>query len=250
MTRWRRVVVAVFSLLLLLALRLQSGVFPVIKGIRTFAGYSPIENEDEVTSFHEDGTPLILFSKFAMKSDEELLNNTWMAPLKELSRRVNTDNQVTLVFSTSSYTESMLNWLIAAQVRCEPPITNVIVICYDRELFNILNPRNIPSVYIDSNSLLDTKKFLKKFKTYVRMLRLVTVRFMNSWGYDVVQIDTDAIVLKNPQELFAQHQESDIVSAAGLFPGKELRRWGVAVCTGFILFRSTPRTGNVAIMAS
>ena len=40
---------------------------------------------------------------------------------------------------------------------------------------------------------------------------------VTSWGYDVVQYDADALILRNPSELFERHPDSDILaSLAGL----------------------------------
>ena len=170
----------------------------------------------------------------------DLQQNFWAAPLRELVKTVSTDNQVALLFSTYSYLNSTLNWLIAAKVRCKPPVTNVIVVCYDMETYKILMKREISSVYINPNTLLPGRK--AKFTFTTRLIVLMTV---TSWGYDVIQFDADAIVVKNPQELFERHPSSDIVaSRARSWPPTVSEKWGFVACMGVVLFRSTPKIGK------
>lgn len=193
----------------------------------------------------ESGGPLISFNTFAMKSQEELLSNPWVTELRDLVRRYNKGNEVAVVLATFNYVESILNWLISACVRCIPPIDNVIILCLDQKIFDLLSGRNIPSVYIDPNSMMNITLFVSKHFKYYIALRLATVRILNSWGYDVVQYDSDAIILKNPQELFRQHRDSDIVSAAGMHPRNLSETWGFTTNGGTILYRSSPRTGKI-----
>ena len=170
----------------------------------------------------------------------DLQQNFWAAPLRELVKTVSTDNQVALLFSTCSYLNSTLNWLIAAKVRCKPPVTNVIVVCYDMETYKILMKREISSVFINPNTLLSGRK--AKFTFSTRLIVLMTV---TSWGYDVIQFDADAIVVKNPQELFERHPKSDIVaSRARSWPPTVSEKWGFVACMGVVLFRSTLKIGK------
>ena len=185
---------------------------------------------------------LITFNTFATRTDEQLLSSAWVGPLRQLLREVNLNNQVMLMFTSQVYTENSLNWLVSARVRTEPPVTNAIVMCYDQEVFDLIHTRGISSILIEPKSLVDVKTI--KFRNYLRVLRLIVLRLVNHWGYDVVQIDADAIVLKNPQELLQQHPHSDIVSSAGTYPHEQLEAWKLTLCTGFILIRSTPKTGT------
>jgi hypothetical protein len=178
-----------------------------------------------------------------LSSEHALMRNSWAVPLKELVSRISTRKQVSLLFTTFSYLNSTLNWLIAAAVRCQPPVTNTIVVCYDQASFNVLNERDIPSVYIDPNTLIEGDP-ITHWKQFLSGRRLFLLRLVNHWGYDVVQYDADAIIIKNPQELFDQHPHSDIVISAGQPRNLPDWGWGFFVCMGVALFRSSPRTGE------
>ena len=166
--------------------------------------------------------------------------NSWATPMRDLVKTVSSDNQVALLFSTYSYLNSTLNWLIAAKVRCKPPVTNVIVVCYDMKAYKILMKREIPSIYINPNTLIHGRK-----EKFIFTMRLVVLMTVTSWGYDVIQYDADAIIIKNPRELFERHPNSDIVaSRARSWPPSVSKKWGFVACMGVVLFRSTPKIGK------
>lgn len=186
---------------------------------------------------------LQFFLPEVVKSTEAILDNAWVTQLQELLRKVHSRKQVSIVFSNSDYLETLLNWLIVAKVRLSQPITNVLVICLDKDVFSIISQRNIPSVYINPSSVVNITRLTSQHAIW--MVRFVVFRLINYWGYDLVSYDSDAIIMKNPQELFKQHRSSDIVGSAGKFPYSVGKKWeGFTVCVGVVMFRSTPRTGK------
>ncbi len=190
--------------------------------------------------------PLHFFNKEVVRSPQEILGSQWMKRLRYLLRTVNSAGQISITFANFGYIESLLNWLIVAQVKVKPPIMNVIVVCLDEDVFRILNERDIPSVLISPNSVTRNVSKLqeKNFSHTVWVMRFVIYRLINYFGYDVVSYDTDAIIMKNPQPMFDEHRNSDIVSSAGSFPFKLGRMWGFTACMGVVMFRSSPRTGK------
>ena len=162
-----------------------------------------------------------------------------MMDLKHILSLPKTGKQVSAIFGNYDYLESVLNWLIAAQVRLEPPLTDIIVFCLDARTHDVLSQRNIPSVYVDQSTVFQSSA------VYFWITRLVVFRLVNYFGHDVMAFDSDAIVLKNPRELLKKHELSDIVGSAGTYPQDLGRQWKFTVCMGVILFRSTPRTGEL-----
>ena len=71
------------------------------------------------------------------------------------------------------------------------------------------------------------------------------MRLVNYWGFDVANYDTDAIVLRNPEPLYyEQYRDSDFIGSYGHFPPDIKQEWGIAVCTGAVMIRSSICTGN------
>lgn len=179
--------------------------------------------------------------KKLVRNGDEILNSTWVSELQHMLRVPGVGKQVSVIFGDSIYLDGVLNWLIAAKVRLQPPLKNVIVCCLDRKVFSILDQRKIPSIHIDPNSVFNNHTKLKFQDVWI--IRLIVYRLINHFGHDVVSYDSDAIVLRNPQKLFEEHHYSDIVSSAGIRPRTLSSVWGFTACMGVILFRSTPQTG-------
>lgn len=181
----------------------------------------------------------LLFKNPLLKNDSEILSAQWVTDLKRILSPPKTGNHLSVVFGNYDYMESVLNWLIAARVRLKPPLTDIIIFCLDDRTHKVLSQRNIPSVYIDQSTIFKSSGF------YFWITRLTVFRLLNSFGHNVMAFDSDAIVLKNPQKLLKEHETSDIVGSAGTFPPTLGNVWRFTVCMGVILFRSTPRTGEL-----
>ena len=66
-------------------------------------------------------------------------------------------------------------------------------------------------------------------------------RLLNHWGYDVVNYDTDAILLRDMSPLL--HSGDDIVGTFGRFPTDLTKQWGITLCTALLVVRSSRTTG-------
>lgn len=188
--------------------------------------------------------PLHLPYSHVTRSVDEILASSWIARLHNLLRKTHQAMQVSVILSNVDYLENLLNWLIAAQVRVKPPVKNVIVICLDLETFSLLNERDIPSIYINPDAVIRPGAKMKSRLSHIWIIRCVLYRLINYFGFDVASYDSDAIILKNPQPLFEQHGDSDVIGSAGRYPFELGRQWGFTLCMGVVLFRNTPRTGT------
>ena len=175
-------------------------------------------------------------------STQKILNADWVHQLKDYLTSINPAHSLTITVATKSFIPNLLNWLIAAHRLTEPPIENVLVLAFDKAVFSLLSVRKIPCVYIPYNSVL---KKLKKGVSMVWMTRLAVIRLLNHWGFDVLQLDTDAVPLKNPHLVFDGYSDYDVVTARGVLPF-ELGRgpWGFTLCMGAALLRGTQKMGR------
>lgn len=185
------------------------------------------------------------FNNQQLRTTDEILRSRWVVRLKEMLNVLGTGrHQVSVVFGDYSYLENVLNWLIAATVKLQPPLDlkNVIVFCLDEEIFSAFNKRGIHCILLDPQTVV-LSSTAKPDATHIWITRMVVYRLINMFGFDVVGYDSDAILLRNPQDLLDRHQDSDIISSAGKFPRDLAKAWGFTVCMGVVFFRSTPRTG-------
>ena len=173
---------------------------------------------------------------------QKIMNANWVHQLKDYLHSIHPAHSLTITVATKSFIPNLLNWLIAAYRLAEPPMDNVLVLAFDKAVFSLLSARKIPCVYVPYSSVL---KKLKKGVSTVWMTRLAVIRLLNHWGYNVLQLDTDAVPLKNPHLLFDGYSDYDLVGARGVLPF-ELGHgpWGFTLCMGAALLRGTQRMGE------
>jgi hypothetical protein len=150
--------------------------------------------------------------------------------------------QVTVVFGDAKYVLSLLNWLVSALVTTTPPLKNIIIISLDEELHALLEKKDIRSVHVNPETV--TCGQIKRKVSQVWITRCVVYQLLNHWGYDVMAYDTDAIVLRNLQDVLDTFGESDIIGSAGSYPFNLGAKWGQTLCMGVVLFKSTRKTGR------
>ncbi len=178
----------------------------------------------------------------AYKPVTVVMKAVWVKPLLKFLSRCKS-KQVTLVIANTAYKEILLNWLISATIVSKPPMENVLVASLDLELHDTLNHRGLNTIWVPFSSMLKKERLKKNFE-FIMMIRLGLMRLISYFGYDCAMYDIDAIVLRNPQQLYTQYQ-SDIVSSRGTLPKELMKKWHVTMCIGAVFIRSNYRTGKL-----
>ena len=193
-------------------------------------------------------------SKTTIKSLEMIMQTPWAPKLQDIVANMTfqtnsgsvdfqqSRKQVTVVFGDAKYASSLLNWLVSALVVTRPPLKNIIVISLDKELQALLDKKDITSVHVNPDTV--TCGQIKRKVSQVWITRCVVYMLLNHWGYDVMTYDTDAIVLRNLQDVLNAFGESDIIGSAGGYPFNLGAKWGQTLCMGVVLFKSTRNTGR------
>lgn len=172
-----------------------------------------------------------------------VLGAQWVKHLKDYLLAIHPARSLTITVATEPFIPNLLNWLIASQLLVDPPIQHVLALGFDKDVHQLLASKNLPCIHVPMNSVV---KGNRKGVAAVWMTRFAVLRLLNHWGYDVLQLDSDAVPLKNPQFLFNAYPEYDIVSARGILPF-ELGKgpWGFTVCMGAALLRATQKMGEI-----
>lgn len=188
-------------------------------------------------------TPLRLPYAKVIRPLNEILDSEWVTELREYLNGIET-RHISLCLGDSRYMESVVNWLISALVVTQPPLENVLVVAIDTELYELLHHHTIDSVFIDPQTILQEGLDLPTNNSHVWITRMVLFRLLNYWGYTVATYDSDAIPVKNPQVLFAESNDSDLIGSEGVYPFDLHREWrSPTFCMGVALFRPSERTG-------
>lgn len=193
--------------------------------------------------------PFSLPQPAATMSVQELLGTVWMKELKQFLTRVPKSHKpIALITSDYTLRGVLLNWLIAAVTVVRPPVSNILVLSLDKSLYELLNIREIPCIHIAPTSFLKPTTILEKHVAFSQamIIRLTVMRFLNHWGFNVVNYDTDAVIMRNPYLIYQRYSEADIIGSYGLFPTWIRQIWGLTLCMGVIVIRSSPQTGELA----
>ena len=196
--------------------------------------------------------PFSLPVRFATLPLDRILHTEWLQALKEFLHTLKPDSgPATIVSSDYKYSEVLLNWLISALVQVDRPLSNVLVLSLDSSLHALLQGKGFACIHVPPEQLLQPAllqiiTLTNHIATHVYILRLTVMRLVNHWGYDIANYDTDAIILKNPEPLYyEQYRDSDFIGSYGHFPLDIKQEWGIAVCTGVVMIRSSIYTGNL-----
>ena len=184
----------------------------------------------------------------------ELQCAPWIKKLKDFIRDLQSPRDpVILVAIDDSHKPALINWLIAAQLKLKLPLENILIATYEEHFcsfFKTKGFKNCLSVPLSTLLRKTTIQTLSGMQTMtpVLVVRVSVMRILNRWGHDVMNIDSDAIVLRNPIPLFRQYPDVDIIGSLGAPMGalpQMSRQWGLVLCMGVILVRSSPSTGEV-----
>ena len=179
----------------------------------------------------------------AIKPLQEVLHSDWLKDLRATLHTM-TSKQLTMVTSNLQYRDVLLNWLISAVIRGKIPLENILVISMDESVHRILQPKGVKSVLVTPRSFLT--EAVRGMGTFpeVMMTRLGIIRLLNHWGFDVINYDTDAILLRDPQPIFDRLSKSGIIGTFGKFPQNLKQEWGITLCTAVLAVRSSQQTGK------
>ena len=177
------------------------------------------------------------------KADSFLLKSRWVLQLQNFLSTVE-GNQVSLVTANQEHQDVVLNWLISAYTVANPPLKNVLVLTLDEPLHNLLQGQGIATLHISPGIIIEPSAGITRAFSQVHIVRLTVVRLINHYGYDLVNYDSDAILLKSPQIYFEKHKHADMIGTFGKGPMGLFKEWGVTLNTGVLLFRSNQAIGK------
>ena len=178
------------------------------------------------------------------KPDSVLLRSNWVKSLKSYLVRIK-GKQISFVTSTEEHTDVVVNWLISAYLIAKPPLDNILVLSMGKTLHDMLESRGFSSLYVTAGMVISPRANITRVFSQVHIVRLNVIRLINHFGFDVVNYDCDAILLKNPQKVFDGKKDADLIGTFGKGPASLFRKWGVTLNTGVMLLRANQKIGNV-----
>ena len=178
-------------------------------------------------------------------------SSSWFQLLLSYTRTFDPSEPVITVCADTSFIDGLLNWLISALVLQKHPPKNILIVTNQAKVCSFLSAHKVPvgCLKLFSKSVLNGAgmKQVKGHKfSQLLVIRMSVMRILNHFGYDVLNMDTDAIMLKNIIPVFELNRDSDVVGTfGGHLPKQIFYKWGLVLCMGTILIRSTPATGMI-----
>ena len=224
--------------------------------IESFDSYSELDDQLSISrlSFPLDDSYSLPFQGTLMTSSLQTVE--WPKTLKNFLQHLQSPHDpVVLVVADNSFKPVLINWLIFSQLNLNPPLKNVLIVTNDDELCLFLagkklnNCLSVPLSTLLQGPVLNslTHMFNQKRSriTQLCLIRTSVMRILNRWGFDVANFDSDAIILRNPLPLLREYPGADIVGTFGGGLPQPLRiEWGLVLCMGAIVVRSTSATGD------
>ncbi len=179
-----------------------------------------------------------------MKPLTEIDSSKFLHDLRKFLLGYKSDKPLALITSNEKYVDVLLNWLICATVRSGLPLDSIVVFSLDTKIHALLTKRGIPSILTFPSELIRQDFNFNTTFEEIMMVRLAVMRMVSHFGFDVVMYDTDAIILKDPQPLYDHLHSDDIIGSVGRIPYDLLAEWGITICIGVVLIRSSPSIGE------
>ena len=179
-----------------------------------------------------------------MRTLDDIGRAPWVTDLRHYLRNYNSSREISLVTSNSKYTDVLLNWMISATVKSGIPAKSILIISLDRAIHRLMLAKQFCSILVPPRTLIDRSVTFSEPFEEVMMTRLAVMRIINHFGYGFVMYDSDAVILKDPQPLYDAIPHEDIIGSVGKIPYDLAAEWGITICIGVVLVRSSPKTGK------
>ena len=242
----QNVVLAVLTLLLILVL--YSSFLDQEQYLAPVPSSLSYTGPDSTTHFNNTSHDLKVRSPISfpfgqmVKSLDYILHTNWVDSVQTYVSQI-TEKQIIIVSATEGSLENLLNWLSAVKLNTQISFVNILILAMDRSVHKSLDDRDILSILLDDN-LFKPSVLFQTSASPVVIKRCTVARLLNHLGYDVIMFDLDAVILKDPRPLFQSFNGSDIIGSRSRYPFDLYRKWGVTLCMGAVMFRSTSATGQ------
>ena len=198
-----------------------------LRGFLSYAGSSESNSYDQLSVIPNYTLPISM-------------NVRWVNDLRREVEQL-TGRQVTLLVCNKKYLDVLVNWLIYSILYASQPVESVLIIAIDFFSYSVLQRKGFHSVYISPAAVI---KPSFNWLSRIWMTRLTIIRLLNYWNFNVLVIDSDAIMLKNIHPLLDKFNTSDIIASSASHPRKLSKKWNApTMCMGFMLIKSSPATG-------
>ena len=175
-----------------------------------------------------------------LKDVEKIASTRWVQDLASIMATWPNNRTVLVVSGNTKFQQPLLNWIISAVLKANVSLDCILILAADEMLYKLLKERRIGSIFVPPSSLYDSKSIQLSTHQLITYSRFAVVRLLNHWGFTVAHYDSDALILRDAQQIFEKYLLSSIVASRGAGPK--------TLCAGAILFRSNRQMGKFIII--
>lgn len=175
-----------------------------------------------------------------LKDVEKIASTRWVQDLASIMATWPNNRTVLVVSGNTKFQQPLLNWIISAVLKANVSLDCILILAADEMLYKLLKERRIGSIFVPPSSLYDSKSIQLSTHQLITYSRFAVVRLLNHWGFTVAHYDSDALILRDAQQIFEKYLLSSIVASRGAGPK--------TLCAGAILFRNNRQMGKFIII--
>ena len=172
----------------------------------------------------------------SLKDVKKIASTRWVQDLASIMTTWPNNRTVMVVSGNTDFQQPLLNWMISAVLKANISLDRILILAVDEKLYKLLKERSIESIFVPPSSLYDSKSIKLSTHQLITYSRFAIVRLLNHWGFTVAHYDSDALILRDTQQIFKKYPSSSIVASRGAGPK--------TLCAGAILFRSSRQMGK------
>jgi len=176
----------------------------------------------------------------------KMLRSQWAVDFKAKLDAAIPDKQVIFLMIKYDSFPSLINWLAHAKRHTSSLLEKLIVVSLDEQSHYTLLRKGIFSTLVPVGEVI---KSPPSSDSLVEMItRFTLLRVLNYWGYDVLQMDSDAIFMKDIQPILDHFNNTDIVASIledNCVPTDVYETWKFCISSSFLLIKDTLNTGTL-----
>ena len=173
-------------------------------------------------------------------------NCSWVQDLYRITHQ--SGPQITLLMCNKQYLSVLINWLAYTALQALLVVKDTVILSLDNTTHQVLKQKGFNSVLVPRDSIIRPYANIA-YISAAWVTRLTVIRVLNSFKYDVLSIDSDAMILKDMRPLFENFPAADIIASSGTWPFSLHNKWkGPTLCMGVSLFKATKGTGTCILV--
>ena len=168
-------------------------------------------------------------------------NCNWVQDLYQITHQAGP--QITLLMCNKHYLSVVINWLAYTALQALLSVKDIVILSLDNATHQVFKHKGFNSVLVPKHSIIQPNFNIKQLSA-AWVTRLMVIRLLNSWKYNVLLIDSDAMIIKDIRPLFENFPTADIIASSGTWPFDLHDEWkGPTLCMGVSFFKATKGTG-------